>query len=169
MLQRSFEPRGNVVSSKRLSRAVRREPAAFAEMRRAVEVQDGRAFLAAAERIDWARASGDEHLAAVRLALEVGAFDLARRLSAEGAERHPRHEELGRAAYVLAPPRVLSVGGPRVTGVAENFAWLRDHSAPYRGEWVAVCQGELVGHAATFDALRDRVEAGPGVLFTRVQ
>ena len=167
MLQHSFSPRRAVVP-RRLSRRVTRELEGLAEVRRAVEARDGRAFTAAMHRIDWSRASGDDYVAAVRLLIEAEAIELARRLADEGAERFPRHEQLRRAAYVLAPPRVISVGGPRATGLDENVAWIPSNAACHAGRWVAVRNGGLLDSAPTYEELRQRVEPSRDTLFARL-
>jgi hypothetical protein len=47
----------------------------------------------------------------------------------------------------------LEPGRP-VPGAME---WLKEHWGEYPGEWVAVRDGELLGHAATLDELKRQI------------
>ncbi|NTU83705.1 MAG: hypothetical protein HGA45_30755 [Chloroflexales bacterium] len=41
--------------------------------------------------------------------------------------------------------------------LSASQAWLRDHASPYRGQWVMVRGGVLLGASADLAALRDLI------------
>jgi hypothetical protein len=115
---------------------VRLEKAAFAK--------DEMAFLAARQAIDWSERPAEDFVRAIDLALLAGAFLAARNLSAEGANRFPDHTRLKNMAYILAPPVVRSVPGDGNPTWKANRAWLKTHWNEYKGQWVALHNGQLL-------------------------
>jgi hypothetical protein len=86
--------------------------------------------------------------------VSAGDWRRARELLASLDEGTRAHPTLAAWARALAPPDVR-VGGPGSgAGAEEDLAWMRQHAAEYRGEWVALRRGQLVAHA------RDRTELG---------
>jgi hypothetical protein len=125
-------------------------------------------FVRAATQIEWRRRSAQEFIRGVRLALAAGAHLFARQLSARGSMLYPDEPELRKMARVLAPPRVVRSDLPSEPSLAADRAWLRANHARYRGQWIALCQGNLVASADTFSDLRSRVDSTDGLLLTRV-
>ncbi len=87
--------------------------------------------------------------------LELVEADLvggARRLLAEALEKGAQEEKL---AYWQ---KVLAKGGPGrpVKGELDfdrtpEIEWIREHSEPYRGQWVALLGSELLAHSQSID------------------
>ena len=87
--------------------------------------------------------------------LELVEADLvggARRLLAEALEKGSQEEDL---AYWQ---KVLAKGGPGrpVKGEPDfdrtpEIEWIREHSEPYRGQWVALLGSELLAHSQSID------------------
>lgn len=111
------------------------------------------AFLAARRAIAWEQRPPEDFMRAVNLALMAGAFVAARNLAQEGTDHYPHHAELRKMAYVLAPPTVRVGEGPRTTTWKADREWLKTHWDAYRGQWVALLNGQLLGVADSFDAL----------------
>jgi hypothetical protein len=88
--------------------------------------------------------------------LMAGAYVAARNLAVEGADRHPKHAELKKMAYILAPPKVVR-SGPADPGVKANWEWFKAHGGQYRGRWVALHNGDLITVADSFDELVEQV------------
>ncbi len=109
-----------------------------------------------------------EYIAAVRQALAEGAHLDARQLASEGYEKHPGNDELRRMAKVLAPPRIISTNLPANPGIALNARWLKESASEYKGQWVAVYNGELLGSAATLSDLTQKIQLPKGTLLTKV-
>ena len=127
-------------------------------------------FAAICERINWETYSAEDIVRGVRLALEAGAHRTARWLATLGAERHPGHAELQKAAHILAPPRVACSDTPADISPARNMQWLRTHGEPYRGQWVALRNGQLLAAAHTYNELIRQIgnPKGTNILVTRV-
>lgn len=67
-----------------------------------------------------------------------------------------------------APPRVLREGLPARPELLADDEWLKEHAEEYRGQWVALRNGELVAAAATARELRSRIEGDRGLHITRL-
>ncbi len=104
---------------------------------------------------------------AIRWALAVGAHQIAYRLAVEGIERYPDHAELRKATRILNPPYIARHSPPD-PGVQANTSWLDSHWHEYRGRWVAVRNGELLGTAVVLDDLVAQIGDIAGVLLAPV-
>lgn len=134
----------------------------------AAESGDESTFLSIEKAIDWSARPPEDLVRGVNLALRVGAFLLARKLSAEGARRYPNHPELQKYARVLAPPKVVRSDLPPTPSVKANRNWLKEHAQSYKGRWVALRDGELKGVADSLDELVEQLGDTKGILLTRV-
>jgi hypothetical protein len=101
------------------------------------------AFAKAERAIDWAARPPGDFIRAIDLAIGIGAFVAARRISEKGARQYPHHEDLQKYALVLAPPRILRVDLPANPGAEADTRWLKKHSLEYRGRWVGLRNGEI--------------------------
>jgi hypothetical protein len=130
-----------------------------------------RTFVNLVEMVDWSVRRPDELTAAIDLALREERPTLAMRLAQLGRELFPHHERIECAAQVLAPGSARSTHLPPAEGLRASRRWLREHADEYRGQWVAVRQGELVGVAPSLEEMETAVdleEEGASVLVTRV-
>jgi hypothetical protein len=130
-----------------------------------------RTFVKLVESVDWSAQRPDELTAAIDLALREERPTLARGLAELGRELFPGHERIERAARVLAPGSARSTSLPPVEGLSASRRWLREHADEYRGQWVAVRQGALVGVAPSLEEMATTVdleEQGADLLVTRV-
>lgn len=114
-------------------------------------------FVLSFQRIDWSTRPVEEIVEGVHLALEVGAHLLARNLAMANAPRFPKHPELQKMAYILAPPRVTVSDTPPDPSHKGNMTWLKNHWEAYRGKWVALRSGELLAAADSLSALLEQV------------
>ena len=129
----------------------------MAGLKAAAQAGDEAAFLAACAAIEWRTRSARDYVRAVRWALEAGAPVAARRLASEGAERYPDYVELVNYARVLDPPPARRGTAAPDPTIKADMDWFTRHSAEYRGQWVAVQNGHLLGAAPTIQALMGRV------------
>jgi hypothetical protein len=134
----------------------------------AAQAQDESGFVRAAKPIDWQSRQPDDLLRAIRLALEAGAHIAARDLSALGAGLFPHDVRLRQFAEILAPPRVIGTRPARDSGIRANRDWLKAHSDEYRGKWVGLHKGVLLGAADSLDELKKRGLIAEDTLITRV-
>ncbi len=138
------------------------------QLEAAAQLGNEQAFVAVYQRMDWQRRSPDDFLRGVRLALAAGAHLAARNLSARGATRFPDHKELLKYARILAPPKVVSRNrSPRSDWKADRV-WLMSHGDAYRGQWVALRDGRLIGSAVTLAALCAQLGDVKGMFLTKV-
>jgi hypothetical protein len=133
----------------------------------AVQADDVHTLARLVEHIDWSRQSPADFVSAVHLALAVGAHLPARHLAMQGHRLYPEHQELEKMAYVLAPPTVKPSSRPADPSGRRNFEWLEEHAAEFYGEWVALKNGELVAHAPTARALKERLPTVRGLFLAR--
>lgn len=131
------------------------------------ERHEAAAFVSTLQTVDWASRPADEVAQAVKLALMTGAFMAARRLSQEGADRYPEHAELQKLARLLAPPRVIG-HSPARPDLRANHEWMKREANAYRGKWIALRNGELLGTADTFDELADQFPDPRRILMTKI-
>ncbi len=97
--------------------------------------------------------NADDLVHIARLALSVGALNIAKETCETGLQRFPDNEELTRMSRIFAPPRITVSRRRLPTGTRANTEWLKAHSAEYRGKWVALENGTLIAAADTVDAL----------------
>lgn len=144
--------------TKRAAKATKVIPAgeAMARLEVAAEastVFDVSPFVAAYKATDWEERTADDYDRAIHLALSIGAGPIAQELAMDGVKRYPDHAELQKAAYILAPPKVISSTSPRDPSAKSDMAWLKQHWDEYRGKWVAVRHGELLAAADSLDEI----------------
>ena len=140
----------------------------MARLEAAAHAGDETAFLDARRSIEWSKRSAKDFTQAVRWALEAGAYRAATLLATEGAERFPRHAELAKMARILAPPRVIRSDLPPDPSIAADMDWLRAHYDEYRGQWIALRNGQLLGTAGSLSELADKIGDIKGVLLAPV-
>lgn len=120
----------------------------------ATAAEDPRAFAAQVKQIDWSTRTADELDKAFSMALSLNMTLLARDFAHQGATLFPEYEPLQRAARMFAPGKVRTVQGMPRKGLKESHEWMKNHAEAYRGQWIAVNQGQLIGAAPTLDELR---------------
>jgi len=134
----------------------------------AAENHDEQAFLATSAAIDWRRRDATDFLQAIQWALAAGAHRAASVLALRGAELHPDADKLLTAARVLAPQTTPAAYQSADSSVTLNRSWLKAHREQYRGRWVALSGGNLLGNATTLEELTSRFGVNPQILYTRV-
>lgn len=127
-------------------------------LRIAAKANDEKRFVAAMRSVNWSQLSATDFFNAVHLALEAGAHLAARRLATEGAQRYPHDLALQRMHQLLRAPQVLNANLPPVKSLTANRNWMKANAARYRGQWIALKDGELVASASTPRDLKGRVK-----------
>lgn len=140
----------------------------MASLESAAVAGDERAFLTAKNAIDWEARSAADFLRAVQSALSAGAHMAARNLAAQGAQRFPDHPQLVKFARILAPPRVFRAPAQPNAGVRANRDWMMAYGTHYRGQWVALREGQLLAVGDSLDSVIAQIGGTIGVLFTKV-
>ena len=139
------------------------------DLEASAQAGDRNQFVRIAEAIDWSSHPADELLRGIDLALSIELADLAIRLAQQGAILFPQHEQVRQAAIVLAPPTVSVKRTSAVNGLEISAEWLRTHANEYRGQWVAVREGQLLGAAQSSMELKGIIQQDPiNTLLTKV-
>lgn len=113
----------------------------------------------------------EELCAAIDLALQQEMVEQARELAQVGTQFFPGHERIQRAARVLAPPDAHAVRLPPAQDLKRSRRWVRENANKYRGQWVAVRSGKLLGVGASLEEVRAVIEPDEDpveILVTRV-
>jgi hypothetical protein len=104
----------------------------------------------------------------IRQALEYGDTRQAREVHAE-ANRVGLAHHVAQFDRMLAVPQVRPIASPHGRGALDVAGWMQRHGSMYRGKWVALRGGGVVGSAVTLQSLKtllaDDLE---GLLFLRV-
>jgi hypothetical protein len=82
---------------------------------------------------------------AIEMTLHLELVALARRLADYGRDHYPGNPYFSNIAVIIAPPRVLNAHLPPVPGVSASMEWLNRHAGEYRGQWIALRGGQLLG------------------------
>lgn len=112
-------------------------------------------FLHALNQINWSLAPHAGLGRALDLALGLDLAAQASELARLGTARFPNDPRLAQAARVLAPPVVRALQRGHVGDLHTSQDWLRDHAEAYRGQWVVVREGQLLGSAPALADLRE--------------
>ena len=124
-------------------------------------------FIEVAKKTAWTDRSPDDIIRGIQLAFQAGAHLFARKLATEGARQYPDHQELQKYARILAPPRVIKNNLPPDLTIRANREWLKAHWGEYKGQWIALRNGDLLGIALTLGELKDQIGQTDGILFTQ--
>jgi hypothetical protein len=102
--------------------------------------------------------SADDFVRAIRSFLANAQAGAARQAAARGAVSFPDDLRLQKANRVLNPSRIVSrpATAPDRTG---EFAWLRKHSAEFRGSWVALMGEELLSSGEKLEDVLGEVQS----------
>lgn len=132
--------------------------------------QDFEAFANLWKQIEWTARRPTQIASAVRLAISAEAPALARELSMIGSELYPHDAELKALSRITASPIVTTRREPPRSDIRADRDWVRTHRQDYRGQWVALRNGELLAAAETAEALIRRVGdvRNSGMLITQI-
>jgi hypothetical protein len=125
-------------------------------------------FVSLIETIDWSSRRPDELTKAIDLALSLEMTKLARKLAQLGGRLFPDHERIQQAAKVLSPPVISRVYSSQTKGLEASMAWFDNHADQYRGQWVAVREGQLLGVANSLAELTPLIGEGEDAVSTIV-
>jgi hypothetical protein len=74
-----------------------------------------------------------------------------------GSIAFPENARLQRAAAVLSPRVAVKTSPAQPLSVDDSQQWLKEHGAEYKGQWVAVQNGTLLGVAPTLKQLHKHI------------
>jgi len=126
---------------------------------------DESAFLKNLEVIKWEGRSASDFVRAIKLAFKAGAFKAARYIASEGMKYQPDSAEIQKYARVLNPSQPTITEPTATLGPQANRDWLKAHAHEYKGKWIAIRNGELLGASQSLDSLVEEVSQKFGVAF----
>jgi len=94
----------------------------------------------------------------IRALVEADRVGGARALLAKALEKDDHGEDLSYWQEVLAPAKVIRVGGELEPDRTPEFEWLRAHGREYRGQWVALVENRLLAHSSNLDEVLSTVK-----------
>ena len=131
-------------------------------------------FPSAIKNMETRKYSPQDFIQAMNEALGNGDLNEASKLSVAAIAHYPEHEEIQKYARILAPPKTTFHKLPPDPYAKIHQDWVMQHRTEYRGQWIALRQGELIADAASADELADKIEAqfdnpkGKGIFITVV-
>jgi hypothetical protein len=127
------------------------------DLQHAAERNDRQAFAQIAKAMIWSYHRSVDLTRAIDLALKLDMGPLAMDLAQEGRRLFPQDERIRQAAVVLTPPVILGARPRQIQDLEASQRWMKEHSSQYKGQWVAVRRGTLLGYAPTLKELYDRI------------
>lgn len=115
----------------------------------AVAAGDEHVFLRELDKLEKESLTAGDFVQFIKLSLEIGFDLLARRLSAEAHAILPDDALLAKYARILGPPKSIVSAYYTKQNWEANRHWLKQNGANYRGQWVALDNGQFVGAASS--------------------
>lgn len=140
----------------------------IAQLEVAASIRNAPVFEKLLEGITRENRSASEINHVIDLALRMGAYTSARRISQMGQARYPQDDKIQKYYAILAEPVVTQRAVPFNPSIRANRDWLKAHRDEYRGKWIGLQNGNLLGSADSIDELIASIGEGRGVLITRV-
>jgi len=134
----------------------------LAAIEKAAAGEDRNALSRLAETVDWRSRHPEELNHVIDLCLFLDMVLLARELAYEGRRLFPHDKRLEHFAIVLAPAKIIGTEPASDIGLEASHRWFQNNNASqYKGQWIAVFNGELVGVAPTLKELYDKIGRDP--------
>jgi len=133
---------------------------------------DAERFQKIAAHINWERTLPENFVQIIKLGLRAGALLQARRIANIGIADFPEHRLLRKCWELLEQPKITQSRAKPVPTMESNVLWLARNRTRFKGRWVALQNGDLLGDADSLDALRElvgNVRGIQGLLVTRIQ
>lgn len=123
----------------------------------AASSDDHQAFAGLARGIEWIERQPKDLIRTIDLALMLDLVPLAQELAQRGKQLFPYDIHLQQAAKVLTPPIIIGKRPAQAKHLKASRDWLAEHSSEYRGQWIAVRDGILLGTAPTLKGLYGKI------------
>jgi hypothetical protein len=139
---------------------------AIGRLEEAANKGDEPAFLKYLEKVKWQDQTAAGVVRSIKLAFRVGAFKAACHIASEGMKFHADNVDIQKYARILSPViREAETHRAVNTDTRSNRQWLKEHAGQYRGKWIALRNGELIGASPSLDTLIEEVSKKYGITF----
>jgi hypothetical protein len=149
-----------------LAYSAKRKQVALASLEEAARSRDSQEFLVGVRQMNWEQVEAKDFSRAIKSAMRIGLPLAARHISSFGAQYHPHNPEIRDYARLLAPASAKVINRPATSDQSPNIAWLKIHGAEYKGLWVALKDGRLLGADHALKSLVEKIADRTGVMFT---
>lgn len=109
------------------------------------------------KKIDWQERNAEELRRVIELSLSLEMVRLARELAALGRRLFPDDKKIERIDYVIASPQVIGTRPAQDLKLKASKKWLVENASNYRGQWVAVREGNFLNSAPTLKKLHQLI------------
>jgi len=116
-------------------------------------------FVSLAESADWTKQSAHTIRGSVDLALMLDMNRLAVRLARKGAGIFPDDPYIRKIVRILRKPSIQGTAPASDRKLDASREWLRRHACQYKGKWVAVQAGNLIGAANSARELKNAISS----------
>jgi hypothetical protein len=138
---------------------------AIERLEEAARKGDEPSFLKGLENITWAGRPDTEFIRAIKLAFKAGAFRAALYIASEGVKHHPGNAVLQKYVRVLNPSQPSAAEPIAEANPQANREWLKANAHRYKGKWIAIRNGELLGASKSLESLVEEVGRKFGLAF----
>jgi len=111
------------------------------------------------KKADWRSYGPDDLIRAMQSCLFLDMVLVARELAYQGRHLFPNDKKIEQWAIVLSPPRVIGTrpASGNAVSLKASQEWFETNSSRYKGQWVAVREGKLLGAAPKLKELHEQV------------
>jgi len=124
--------------------------------------KDRSAIITLAKQVDWRSRRPDELIRVIQSCIFLDMVLLARELADEGRRLFPNDKRMEQWAIVLAPAKIIGTrpASANAKSLKASQRWFKNNSSQYKGQWVAVRAGELLGAASKLKDLHEQIGQG---------
>jgi len=117
--------------------------------------EDRHAIISLVKQVDWRSHRPEDLIRVIQSCIFLDMVLLARELADEGKRLFPNDKRMEQWAIVLAPAKVIGTrpASGNAIGLEASHRWFQNNSSKYKGQWIAVRNGELLGVAPTLKEL----------------
>jgi hypothetical protein len=140
----------------------------FSRLETLTKQRDIDSFVRTLQRVKWENRRSGDFARAIRLALNISAPVAAKHIFILGQKYHPTSPHLAAYAELFGKsPRASIRALPRNSTLEANREWLKENRAIYRGQWIALRDGTLIGVGSSLEDLTSRIKNVSNTLLTR--
>lgn len=137
------------------------------ELEHAASLDDTQTFVGLVKEIKWELKTLDEFQRVIQLALNLSAPTAAEFVYDIAMRSHPESEGLEVFARLFTPQKRATKTSEANPTLQANRHWLKANREKYRGQWVALRDGHLLGIASSLEDLTRTLSDTSNTLLTR--
>jgi len=119
--------------------------------------EDRETFSLIVKKVDWSKCQPSKLIRSIDLCLSLDMVPLAIELVSMGKQIFPSDKKIEIVARIISPPKVIGTRPAQSIGIDKSKKWIKQNSSKYKGKWIAVQNGELLGGAPTLKELHNQI------------